>query len=385
MEVKSVEVEIPVPVENIPDTSAILTDAFFKKLGLNADVVVYVGTPNAQVGGGYDEVHVNKLTMPFRLFYTAFSNLSQSLKTKERELAKSSPAPMTETYSKRESVTESVPETKQDTYSIPEKDGKSESMIDSVFDTKRFSVTKSLFDTKTETVPEANKSNYKFVDFLSNISKTIATNPTKIDDTKSVLDMSEVADTVVNSVKIENKPVDKEAITTLSERIATYMGEPEKEEEKQEEEKKKETEEKVEEEKKDEEEKKEEEEKPVSPISQFLNIFSKPETESEKEDERITNIVRIKLTGKDIKEVSGKTEYSHYMDEYLLKREIDIISKGFKKMVDTKYCVQYLVDGRYVILGAIEDKPQEDLKAPEKWKIIKNTEAYKKFVQYNII
>jgi len=83
--------------------------------------------------------------------------------------------------------------------------------------------------------------------------------------------------------------------------------------------------------------------------------------------------------------VESKTEYSHYMDEYLLKREIDIISNGRKKMVSTEHCEQYIVDGRYIILGPIEDKPQEDLKPEIQWNTIKNTEAYKKFVRYNII
>lgn len=355
MEVKSVEVEIPVPVENIPDTSAILTDAFFKKLGLNADVVVYVGTPNTQVGGGSSSV--KEITMPYRLFYTAFSNVSRSLKSKKVEpvvaTAKSSWSPFTGTDSKSESIEEPAPDTKQT-------DGK----------------------------------DYAFTDFLSNVSKTIVTNPTKVDDTKPILDISEVTDTVVKSIQVENKPVDREEITTLSDRIVTYMSEPKTDiPEEKPEEKKEESEEEPKEEAPKEEEPKEESltkdivhpplEDKVSPITQFISIFSKPATESETED--ITNTVHIKLTGKDIKEVSGKTEYSHYMDEYLLKREIDIMSKGLKKMVDTQYCVQYLVDGRYVILGAIEDKPQEDLNAPEKWKNIKNTEAYKKFVRYNIV
>jgi hypothetical protein len=113
-------------------------------------------------------------------------------------------------------------------------------------------------------------------------------------------------------------------------------------------------------------------------IKEFVGVWEKSETGE-------TPVMRIELFGKDIKRVESKTEYSHYMDEYLLKREIDIISNGRKKMVSTEHCEQYIVDGRYIILGPIEDKPQEDLKPEIQWNTIKNTEAYKKFVRYNII
>jgi len=96
-------------------------------------------------------------------------------------------------------------------------------------------------------------------------------------------------------------------------------------------------------------------------------------------------VVRFDLHGTDIKRVESKTEYSHYMDEYRIKREIDIISEGTKRLADYSSCEQYVVDGRYIIIGPLVPK-EEDQQHPEQvWSVIKNTEAYKKFVRYNII
>jgi hypothetical protein len=335
-------VVIEIPAETM-DIGAIFTKSFFDKLGLKTDVVCVKCVHKEEHSGQEGGERPKELTIPYRWFYSIFSVFNTSSSSNRQR---------------------SEPNT-VNTY-IPEESPKSSVYMEKA-DTLYYKPMESTVHVVKQDTTESGDTN-SFGDFLKN---TIVSNPTKVDDKvqSSLYDIGK--DTVASVVEpvITLKPVE--------------LKEPDKT--------------------KEEELKSQEEPYKTSKtvvdttkstvhlfdnnkesIKEFVDIWEKP-TEPSATAVDTPPVLRIELFGKEIKRVESKTEYSHYMDEYLLKREIDIISNGRKKMVSTEYCEQYIVDGRYVILGAIEDKPQEDLKPEVQWNSIKNTEAYKKFVLYNII
>jgi hypothetical protein len=333
-------VVIEIPAETM-DVAAIFTKSFFDKLGVKTDVVCVKcpsKTNEEEHSGQEGGERPKELTMPYRLFYNIFSIFS---------LPFSSNNPENEPNKVNNTVAEKPPKPP---------------------------VLEEKPDTAESTVPGDTAS---FREFLKN---TIVSNPTKVEkDAPSLYNMGEKA--VVSIVKpaLTLKPL------SLSDIKMEDNYEPEKQEEKEESLKETVEPKDVQEPTETQESKKETVVTTVplfnnqkEEIKEFVGVWEKSETGE-------TPVLRIELFGKDIKRVESKTEYIHYMDEYLLKREIDIISNGRKKMVSTEHCEQYMVDGRYIILGPIEDKPQEDLKPEIQWNTIKNTEAYKKFVRYNII
>ena len=342
-------VVIEIPAETM-DIGAIFTKSFFDKLGLKTDVVCVKCPTRNQME---DEEHsgqeggerAKELTMPYRFFYNIFSLFSLSFSSNNSS---------NEPNKVNVAVAAAPPKPP-----VPVKKPDIE-----------------VYKTAKSTVPGDTSS---FGEFLEN---TIVTNPTKVEeDAPSLYDIGKK--TVVSIVKpaVELHPV------LLSESEDTEKPvKPVKPEETEKPEKPEETEETEDTEKPEKPVQKTVNQESTVPlfdnkkesIKEFVSIWKNPESGE-------TPVLRIELFGKDIKRVESKSEYSHYMDEYLLKREIDIISNGRKKMVSTEYCEQYIVDGRYVILGPIEDKPKEDLKPEIQWSTIKNTEAYKKFVRYNII
>lgn len=324
-------VVIEIPAETM-DIAAIFTKSFFDKLGLETDVVC-VKCP-VEKPGEEDEKHSGQeggerpkeLTMPYRLFYNIFSIFSLPFSSQSNNTKDTVDKPAVAAAPPKPPVSKEI--------SKPENTKPAESTVSDIKQEK---------DTKS------------FSEFLKN---TIVSNPTKVEENAPSL-YNIGKETVVSIVKpvASLNPVDlsdtkkeepKEPVSkTMESTVAMPIFDNQKES-----------------------------------IKEFVSVW--PSNTSDQASTP-TPVLRIELFGKEIKRVESKTEYSHYMDEYLLKREIDIISNGRKKMVSTQYCEQYIVDGRYVILGAIEDKPQEDLKPEIQWNIIKNTEAYKKFVRYNII
>jgi hypothetical protein len=126
-------------------------------------------------------------------------------------------------------------------------------------------------------------------------------------------------------------------------------------------------------------------EEPQKQLVEIPYLLKQTLTQDTVENQTNKPVIHIKIFGKSIQQVSQKTEYSHYVDEYLLKREIDIISSGKKQIADTQFCQQYIIDGVYLIIGPIENKTVDNSQDPkQKWSIIKNTDVYKKFVRYNI-
>lgn len=338
-------VVIEIPAETM-DVAAIFTKSFFDKLGVKTDVVCVKcpsKTNEEEHSGQEGGERPKELTMPYRLFYNIFSIFL---------LPFSSNNPENEPNKVNNTVVEKPPKS-------PVSEEKP--------DTKEIKTAES-------TVPDVKTGDTaSFREFLKN---SIVSNPTKVkEDAPSLYNMGEKA--VVSIVKpaLTLKPL------SLSDQ--QQQGKPEEEDNNDISEKKEVEKETVEEHESIKTSKKSSTTVPLfnnqkEEIKEFVGVWEKSETGE-------TPVLRIELFGKDIKRVESKTEYSHYMDEYLLKREIDIISNGRKKMVSTEHCEQYIVDGRYIILGPIEDKPQEDLKPEIQWNIIKNTEAYKKFVRYNII
>jgi hypothetical protein len=321
--------------EECLNISTVFTDAFFKKLEYDVKVEVEIANGDAstsesgeQTGGGSGNVH--EITMPYSLFYRVFSGISKVFRRKPQTVEEK---PID---AKVESLTKESPDK----------------------DLSDKSTSKSWFQSQGQGTPS-------LFDSLKNIRDSLVTSPTKVDEKAGVMSLL--------TPKEDNKMLVPEE---------TKEEEPEEEEEQEEEE-----DEDEEEEQEEEEDEEQEQEEPQvltkrqrdfkSEIDKCLKLFDTKEGQQ--------YVIRFDLHGTDIKRVESKPEYSHYMDEYRIKREIDIISEGTKRLADYSSCEQYVVDGRYIIIGPLVPK-EEDQQHPEQvWSVIKNTEVYKKFVRYNII
>jgi len=336
--------------EECLNISTVFTDAFFKKLEYDVKVEVEIANGDAstsesgdKMGGGSGNVH--EITMPYSLFYRVFSGISKVFRRKSKTVEEKPIDAKVESPTKNES---------------PDKDLSDKS------------TSKSWFQSQGQGTPS-------LVNSLKNIRDSLVTSPTKVDEKAGVMSLL--------TPKEDNKPLVPEETKEPEEPDEEEEQEEEEDEDEDEEEPEEEEEEEDEEESKEQEKESKEQEEPQvltkrqrdfkSEIDKCLKLFETKDGQQ--------YVVRFDLHGTDIKRVESKTEYSHYMDEYRIKREIDIISEGTKRLADYSSCEQYVVDGRYIIIGPLVPK-EEDQQHPEQvWSVIKNTEAYKKFVRYNII
>lgn len=356
----SITVEIPITdSEECLNVGSMLTESFFKKLEYNVNVELDVKSDDAsqQTGGG----SVSEITLPYALFYRVFSSFSKPFTSKkvseevpiaakwdEPEVVstKTNKASTSKSY---ESFYELLEQMRNTIETNPTNVDRAPTYLDA-FNFRKTPDVKAA-SVKEEVLANDVKEESKINENASQTMKLFKITPTEIQDDKSLKKnieeeeelpiKEEVPSTEELPIKEELPSIEEEVLEKSSPKLSLRQQESKKE------------------------------------IDKCLSIFNKSDGKE--------YVLRFDIKGKDVKRVESKTEYSHYMDEYRIKREIDIISEGTKRMADIERCEQYIVDGRYIIIGPLVPKQPEEQNPEQVWNRIKNTEAYKKFIRYNII